>query len=144
MEIIECKEKKEILDNYDILKLLYINDYYPHFTPERYAEMVPDLLSEGYRQVMAKDSQEVIGVAGFTPITRLYIGRVMRINDFVIRDGYRGQGIGKEMLNFIAQEAKRLSCEALVLDTSIERKEAHRFYERHGFEIRAHHYVKRL
>ena len=132
------------MDNYDILKLLYIKEYYPHFTPERYAEMVPDLLSEGYRQVMARLDRDVIGVAGFTPITRLYIGKVMRINDFVIKDEYRGQGIGKELLGFISKEAKNLQCEALVLDTSIERKEAHRFYERHGFEIRAHHYVKRL
>ena len=144
MEIIECKEKKEFLDNYTILKLLYTKDLYPHFTQAAYEAMLPDLLSEGYRQLMACIDGEVVGVAGFSRITRLYIGKVMRINDFVLIEEYRSQGIGKKLLHYIESEAQKSQCSALVLDTSIERKEAHKFYERHGFEVRAHHYIKRL
>ena len=144
MEIIECKEKEEILDNYDVLKFLYTDELYPHLTQEAYEAMVPDLLAEGYRQVMARSEGKVIGVAGFSIITRLYIGKVMRINDFVVRETYRGKGIGTKLLDYISSEAERNQCDALVLDTSIGRKDAHRFYEQKGFEILAHHYIKRL
>ena len=45
----------------------------------------------------------------------------------------RGRGVGAEMVRWAIAEAKRRGCSRLQLTSNLERKEAHRFYERLGF-----------
>lgn len=144
MKIIECQSEEEILQNYEILQCLYPEQDYPHITQTNYAAMIPELIAQGYRQVIAIQDNQTLGIAGFSIVTRLYLGRTMRITDLVIQDSHRGTGIGSQLVDYIKQSAIQQQCRALVLDTGIQRKDAHRFYEREGFELYAHHYVQRL
>ena len=144
MEIIEFTKEEEILANYDILRLLYSADKYPHMSREFYSEMIPELMKNGYRQVAVLIDEKIVGVSSFEVITRLYMGRIMRVNDLVILEDYRGRGIGRKLIEYIKEQSIADNCNAMVLDTGIERKDAHKFYEKLGFKIHAHHYIKRV
>lgn len=46
----------------------------------------------------------------------------------------RGLGIGAIMVNWAASESRRRGCSLMQLTTDKSRKDAHRFYQRLGFE----------
>lgn len=46
----------------------------------------------------------------------------------------RGSGLGTELLTWAVEEARRLGCALVQLTTDATRIDAHRFYERLGFE----------
>ncbi len=50
------------------------------------------------------------------------------------RADLRGRGIGKAMVEFALEEARRRDCRLAKLTSNAVRTDAHRFYERHGFE----------
>ena len=65
------------------------------------------------------------------------IGRNACKSIVVADSSFRGKGVGCQLLSqlIIAIEKK---CKRVELDTAFHRKEAHRFYEQHGFENRAY------
>jgi GNAT superfamily N-acetyltransferase len=53
----------------------------------------------------------------------------------------RGRGIGAQMIAFAVEEAKRRDCRLVQLLSNVARADAHRFYERQGFD-RTHYGFK--
>jgi len=47
---------------------------------------------------------------------------------------FRGRGFGAEMMRWAIDEARRRGCSRMQLTTNNSRKDAHRFYERLGFQ----------
>ena len=70
-----------------------------------------------------------------------YIGNV---DELVVDENYRGQGIGKMLMNRIEEIAISKHCKQIELDSSFHRKEAHHFYENIGFKSRAYLFTKPL
>ncbi len=50
-----------------------------------------------------------------------------------VDEKYRGQGIGKELMRWAIERARKENCVAIQLTTNAERQDAHRFYENLGF-----------
>ena len=64
-------------------------------------------------------------------------GAVLAIAEAVqVHPEARGQGVGGAMMAFAAEEAKRRGAASLQLVSNKKRLDAHRFYERAGFEKR--------
>jgi GNAT superfamily N-acetyltransferase len=62
-------------------------------------------------------------------------GRDVAIIENVIVDGAsRGAGIGSAMMRWAVEEARRDGCSQVKLSSNNKRADAHRFYERLGFE----------
>ena len=92
------------------------------------------------RLLMARDSGDqrsgesrVVGMATLVPVEKL-MGRTGRVEDVVVDQGYRGQGIGRRLMELIVVEARRLGLEKLELTSSPERKAANKLYKRLGFK----------
>lgn len=103
---------------------------------------------EGYRLVASfadAPSAEpgAVAVAGVRLLHTLAWGKVLYVDDLVTLPSYRGQGHAHELMQWLVQEAERLGCEQLHLDSGSQRHAAHRFYLNHGFDIIAYHF-KRL
>lgn len=64
------------------------------------------------------------------------------VDDLVTTDKERSKGYGKEMIKFFEAEARSNGAEYLILDSGMQRKDAHRFYLREGFEICGFHFQK--
>jgi GNAT superfamily N-acetyltransferase len=59
------------------------------------------------------------------------------VEELVVDEQHRKLGIGQAILNRLLEEAAKLGCRRVELDSSLHRLEAHRFYEKFGFEKRA-------
>lgn len=63
-----------------------------------------------------------------------YKGRDAFIDEFFIKEGYRGQGIGKQAMHFIEEEAIKLNVRAIHLEVESHNKNANKLYLNHGFK----------
>jgi GNAT superfamily N-acetyltransferase len=71
-------------------------------------------------------------------------GDFARISYFSVDNSVRGQGIGREMEEYIAMLAKERGCDRIEVHCHSRREDAHRFYFRQGYEDAPKYLVKRL
>jgi GNAT superfamily N-acetyltransferase len=104
--------------------------------------------AEGYRLAgsFAEGDQEPAGVAGFRMLHMLAWGRVLYVDDLVTREARRGEGHADALMRWLVEEAARLGCAQLHLDSGVqrERETAHRFYFNHRLRISAYHFSREL
>lgn len=55
------------------------------------------------------------------------------IENVIVKSGYRGMGIGKALMNFIEDFARKRNCYFTMLVSAFSRKDAHKFYESIGY-----------
>ncbi len=56
------------------------------------------------------------------------------LEDVVVEEGLRGQGVGKKMMAYAADLCREKRCYKMALNSNRHRVEAHRFYESLGYE----------
>ncbi len=107
---------------------------------------LPDYLS-AFRDIEASPTEtlyvaeldgEIVGTFQTAILTKL-IGRgakSMVIEAVQTRPDMRGRGIGAVMINYCLDEARARGMKAVQLTSNVARLDAHRFYERLGFEKR--------
>lgn len=85
---------------------------------------------------VAVEGDEVVGTFQRTLIPGLVArGRTrMKIESVHVRGDRRGKGIGAAMMGFALDEARRLGVGLVELSSNKKRLDAHRFYERLGFD----------
>jgi len=78
---------------------------------------------------------EIVGTFHLTFIPGLSNNGAWRaqIESVRVAAPYRSQGIGKRMFDWTVEHARARGCRVLQLSTHVDRKDAHRFYERLGF-----------
>jgi ribosomal protein S18 acetylase RimI-like enzyme len=87
----------------------------------------------------------VVGLGSLTVKDNLWQeGKIAYIEEIVVHEDLRGKGIGTQLLEQLVRSAKEAGCRRVELDSAFHRKEAHGFYERHGFENRAFLFSKVL
>lgn len=64
----------------------------------------------------------------------LDIGTTAIIDELVVDQNHRRQGIGKRLINKAISKAKELNCSEIGVGTEFENKDAREFYNRCGFE----------
>lgn len=107
---------------------------------------LPDYLA-AFRDIEASPTEtlyvaeldgEIVGTFQTAILTKL-IGRgakSMVIEAVQTRPDMRGRGIGAVMINYCLDEARAEGMKAVQLTSNVARLDAHRFYERLGFEKR--------
>ena len=71
-------------------------------------------------------------------------GWTMQIEDLVVDEKCRRQGIGQRMVGIAEELAMRRGCCAVELNSDLYREETHRFWEAMGYEIEAYQLRKAL
>jgi GNAT superfamily N-acetyltransferase len=104
---------------------------------------------EGYRLVGAFDEaapERCLAVAGFRELHNLAWGHVIYVDDLSTHPDGRRRGYGRALLEWCAEEARRLGCDALHLDSGVEanRLDAHRLYLNTGMRITSYHFARPL
>lgn len=102
--------------------------------------------AEGYRLVGAfvEGQAEPVAVAGFRVLHTLAWGYVLYVDDLVTREAYREQGHAAALKRWLVEEATRLGCDQLHLDSGVHRHTAHRFYLNQRMRITAYHFAREL
>ena len=103
------------------------------FTLEQAQERLPDLIErEDYRIFCARTGGEVLGTV--TAICcKALSDNFLVLEDFVVKPGRTGQGIGGRIMEAVDTFAKEKHCAYAILVSSGFRTDAHRFYHNHGF-----------
>jgi GNAT superfamily N-acetyltransferase len=130
----------EIAATYDVMKLLR-----PHISREEYLPQVRSLMdSDGFAIVSLSDDGEVRAVAGYRVMNMLCCGRILYVDDLVTDERERSKGYGRELLEWLRREGRRLGCNDFQLISRVTREQAHRFYFREGMSIACFHFRSEL
>ena len=116
----------------------------PQLNEQSFAALFQDLRRDGYQLAMLQREGDVCCVAGFRIASNLYLGKYLYVDDLVTTPAFRSQGCGAEMLAWLRQHAKQLQCQALHLDSGVQRHRAHRFYLNQGLDITCYHFEQKL
>ena len=93
----------------------------------------------------AVEGEKIVGFCSLSIKNNLWqAGYLAHIDELVVGKEKRGRGIGSALLNAIIQIAAEAGCSSVELDSAFHRSEAHRFYQKHGFENRAYLFSKSL
>jgi GNAT superfamily N-acetyltransferase len=104
--------------------------------------------AEGYRLVgiFEESVPHAVAVAGFRVGHMLAWGRFLYVDDLSTLSEARRRGYGGRLLDWLTEEAQRLGCDQLHLDSGVgpDRIDAHRLYFNTGLAITSYHFAQRL
>ncbi len=113
-----------------------------HISEETLKERALEMATQNYECLGIFDAAELIGVCGMWFQTRHYAGRSCEIDHVIIDDGYRNQGIGGKMMDFIYDYARKEECNWVELNTYVDNFPSHKFYINQDFMAKGYHFVK--
>lgn len=85
---------------------------------------------------------DAVAVAGFRAGHYLSRGHCLYVDDLSTLPEARGRGHASRLLAWLGQEATRLGCEQIHLDSGTARHDAHRLYLSSGYSISAFHFLR--
>lgn len=104
--------------------------------------------AEGYRLLGAfeEGARDASAVAGFRVAHHLAWGHFLYVADLGTLPEARRRGHARALLDWLHEEARRLGCDQMHLDSGVgaHRADAHRLYLNAGFVISAHHFARRV
>lgn len=128
-----------ILDCYDVVAELR-----PHVARDGFVALVRELQKDGLRLACIREGGRVVAVAGYRVSANLFAGRHLYVDDLVTAEGERSKGHGKALLAWLRDLAIQEDCDLFHLDSGVQRKRAHAFYQREGMELASYHFSQRL
>lgn len=139
MEIQILTQKEEMLQH-----LTMIQQLYPDFTTEKYGMLLDEMLKGNYQQIIVLQNNQTIALTGVWISTKLWSGKYVEIDSFVVHEDFRGQKIGDILIEEVHKIAKEVNANQIVLDAFTSNFKAGKFYINHGFEPKGFHFVKIL
>jgi GNAT superfamily N-acetyltransferase len=92
--------------------------------------------------------ETAVGVVAFVSVHFIpqigVAGDFARISYFSVDDSVRGQGIGREMEEYVVMLAKERQCDRIEVHCHSRRTDAHRFYFRQGYEEAPKYLMKKV
>lgn len=130
---------EEMLAQIEVIRYLY-----PKFTLEKYESYLKDMIPHNYKQVAVFEANICVGISGFWSGVKLWSGKYVEIDNFIVHPEHRSKGIGKMMTDYINDKAIKAGCTMIVLDAFTGNFTAHRFYYNQGYNPRGFHFIKML
>jgi GNAT superfamily N-acetyltransferase len=117
--------------------------------PERLVSVIDERLRPaGYRlvAVFVGEGEQAVAAAGFRESFALAWDRCLYVDDLSTVPAERGQGYADRLMRWLLDEAHRLGCASMHLDSGVgpDRAAAHRLYMRHRLRVSAHHFHREL
>jgi GNAT superfamily N-acetyltransferase len=112
--------------------------------PADYAGTMQGIVADGGEIAVAAAGDEVLGVTVFRAYRNTSCGVYFYVDDLVTAPAARSLGVGKRLLDWLADEAKARGAARLRLDSGTHRIDAHRFYHREGMHIACFHFSRDL
>ena len=139
MKTIELTSIEEMLAQIEIIRHLY-----PNISQEKYKNYLEVMIPHNYTQIAIFEDEECIGLTGLWYGIKLWSGKYMEIDNFIVHPEHRSKGIGKMLTDYVNQKATALNCTIIVLDAYTQNFTAHRFYYNQGYYPRGFKKVKTL
>ena len=88
-----------------------------------------------HRVWVARSEGAVLGWIHAYVARYLVLEPFVEIGGLIVADGARGQGVGPRLIEEACTWARSLGCDRVGVHSNVVREDAHRFYEREGFEL---------
>lgn len=128
MKITRAETDDQIQSCFTVLKQLR-----PHLEASKFVAQVRLQQKEGVVMAFLSDP-EVRAVANYRLMRMFATGYILYVDDLITDSSPRSKGYGKAILHWLKEEARRLGCNYLELDSGLVRKDAHRFYRDNGMD----------
>jgi ribosomal protein S18 acetylase RimI-like enzyme len=139
LEVKVLKSKPEMLSQLPIIKELY-----PEYTLEIYDRLLTEILKGNYRQIIVQENEVTIALTGLWSATKLWSGKYLEIDNFIVAESQRGKKIGNLLIDKVNEIAKEENADQICLDAYTTNFTAMKFYINQGFIPKGYHYVKFL
>lgn len=116
----------------------------PELSPSTIQDRLTEMCNRGYECLGVYDGKELIGICGLWTLTKIYAGRHLEPDNVFILPQYRNQGIGEQMMAWVAEYAMSKGCIAAELNAYVTNKSGHKFWMNQGYEILGFHFRKKL
>lgn len=127
-EIRPARSQHEIAACFPVMQLLR-----PHLaSPSELVERVQRQAGDGYHLLAAWSGADVVGAAGYRMQENLIRGRFCYVDDLVVAEPQRRNGLGARLLDAVAEQARVAGIKRLTLDTAFDNLLGQRFYFRYG------------
>jgi ribosomal protein S18 acetylase RimI-like enzyme len=93
------------------------------------------LSNKSYLLFVARDGRRIVGMVSLI-LMEIPVAFRTRMEDMVVDEAYRGQGIGQKLSRVIIAAAKKNGGASMDLTTRPGRSSAHKLYEKLGFKKR--------
>mgnify|MGYP000328988426 FL=1 len=133
-------DPKDIFSIVPLLQQLGNNTVAEPVIKERLLEMV----EQNYECLGIFDAEKLIGTCGLWFQTRHYAGKSVEMDHVIIDDAYRGHGVGKKLVEFVSDYAKKKSCNWVELNSYVHNFPSHKFFYNQGFVAKGYHFVKEV
>ena len=130
---------KELQTVYEVISQLRTELSYKEFE-----DLIYDMRHMEYKMIGIMEGEELFAYAGVAVQTNLYHKRHLYVFDLVTDKKYRAKGYGKMMLDYLVDYAKMGMCENIVLSSGFAKENAHKFYEKNGFDKKSFVFLKTL
>lgn len=135
----ELTTVEEMLANIEVMRFLY-----PAFTVEKYESYLKEMVPHNYKQVAIFENGVCVAVTGFWTGFKLWSGKYIEIDNFIVHPNHRAKGLGKMLTDYVDAKAKKEGCSMIVLDAFTGNFTAHRFYYNQGYVPKGFHFLKIL
>jgi GNAT superfamily N-acetyltransferase len=136
-QIKELTTIEEMLAQIETMRFLY-----PKISVEQYQGFLSEMVPHNYIQIGVFENDVCLGITGCWSATKLWTGKYLEIDNFVVNPNFRSKGIGKLLTDYIDKKALDLDCSSIVLDAFTSNFAAHRFYYNQGYAPKGFHFVK--
>lgn len=123
-------------------------DYYPvmhtlrpHLTAEQFLSRIRQQQQTGYHLAYLRQGDAIVAVAGFRVGENLAWSPYLYVEDLVTAPAQRSRGYGAALLAWVQEYGAELGCQQIHLDSGLQRTDAHRFYDREGFQRTGYHFA---
>ena len=127
-----------------VAQISTIRFLYPNISLEKYQSFLSEMVPHNYTQIAIFEDEICLGLTGCWSATKLWTGKYLEIDNFVVNPDHRSKGIGKLLTDYIEKKAIELNCSSIVLDAFTGNFGAHRFYYNQGYAPKGFHFVKIL
>lgn len=139
MHLTQLTTIPEMISHLEIIRQLY-----PEITLEKYQSYLEEMIAHNYIQIAVYDDGICVGLTGMWAGTKLWSGKYIEIDNFIVHTNHRKKGVGKMMTDYVEKMAREKNCTMIVLDAFTGNFKAHRFYYNQWFSPKGFHFVKIL
>ncbi len=101
-------------------------------TPQEYVQLYDSGLFE---LIVAESAGEIVGIALYYYTFSTWKGKMLYLEDFVVRQKYRRTGVGRALFDAVIQKGRETDCALMKWQVLNWNESAIRFYERYEAEF---------
>ncbi|MES5894509.1 MULTISPECIES: GNAT family N-acetyltransferase [Bacillus cereus group] len=140
MNIREVVTEADLHDVFPVLQQLRTK-----LSREDASSLFQKMKDENYKLLsLQNEDDEVVSLAGVAICTNFYNEKHVFVYDLVTAEAHRSKGYGKVLLSYVEKWGEEKGCSSIVLTSAFPRIDAHRFYEREGYDKVSYSFYKEL